>query len=448
MRHNPASATAIEQCERHFLALTSDFLASFPKKTVKRWLVAHSGGLDSQFLLHLAVNLLPKQQVVVIHVNHNLQPEAAAWAKFSRQQAETNGLSFILRDVTPEKNSEEAARRVRYEAFESVMESGDVLLLGHHLDDQAETLLFRFLRGSGIAGLQGIPVSRKLGKGYLLRPLLTCPRKMLEKSVTGLQLNHIHDPSNAALDYDRNFLRLSVLPLIKERWPNVARQWQSSAEIMRSTTALLEDYLDGDLRLCSPSRDRFEIAAWRALPLTRQDELLRHWIYRTLEMRVNQMQLSEIKRSVIDAGDSASPLYQLSEVELRRFNDVLYLVRPHIMHTSELLLNGDEVGVTSLGDGVLEFIRKGCSQEIKGELKIVRRKGGERCHPVGCTGSSTVKKILQEAKVPPWQRSNWPLLFHDEKLVAIPGICTSEDGSAEKLGFSLLWRPFSLSDSA
>ena len=187
--------------------LIASFLESMQAYPGKRWVIALSGGLDSIVMLHLAASHLPSHKLHILHINHHLQDSADAWSEFCRQQAKSLSLPFTQVDVSPANSSEAAARDARYAAFSHFLEIGDVLLLAHHANDQAETVLFRLLRGSGLNGLSGMPCSRMLGNNYIVRPLLSIPRFELEVWADTQQLNWIEDPSNQSALYDRNFLR-------------------------------------------------------------------------------------------------------------------------------------------------------------------------------------------------------------------------------------------------
>lgn len=435
-----SSKSTLDHCQRSFSAALSSFVSSLKTSQQPRWLIAHSGGLDSQLLLHLAANKLPNSSILVVHVNHHLQVEADSWAEFSRRQAERYGLKHCVVDVWPKGQSENAARNERYQAFEELMEEGDVFLLGHHADDQAETLLYRMLRGSGLAGMGGIPASRTLGEGYLLRPLLGCSREQLESAVSELALDYVSDPSNDQDDYDRNYLRNQVLPVLKLRWPKLTHRWSENAALFQESNDLLEQYLAGDLKLCSSRPDQFELDAWSEMDAIKQSALLRHWFFSVLNLRVNSQVLDNIISEVIEARPDADPLLSLGAVTLRRYQNSLYLV-PDInerLESIQVVSDGD----FDLGDGCLQV--RGLPPELK--LTISRRQGGESCTPIG-KKHRPVKKILHEAKITPWHREQWPLAYSDDNLIAVPGVCLCQGFPIEENHeFSVLWHPFSLSD--
>ena len=156
---------------------------------------------------------------------------------------------------------------------------------------------------------------------------------------------------------------------------------------------------------------------------------------------LNEQQLEQIQQDVIQAQSDANPIYSIQEHSLRRFRNHLYIVSP----SSELLDNVQisEAGCWVLGDGELTIE---LAKPLQKPLTLRRRKGGERCVPHGQVHSKSVKKLLQEADLPPWVKSGWPLIFQGETIVAVPGICVCDGWDKESSGFSLLWRPLSLSD--
>jgi len=190
----------------------------------ERLCVGFSGGADSHSLLHALAELSQRETlppIVALHVNHGLHGNADAWAMHCGKVASELGVGFHQEVVSVEAaaSPEAQARDARYRAFEAFLEVGDVLLLGHHIDDQVETVLFRLIRGAGPSGLAGIPEHRSLGKGSLLRPLLGVSRAQIEHYARVNELNYLTDSSNDDRRFDRNYLRHEVLPLIEARWP-------------------------------------------------------------------------------------------------------------------------------------------------------------------------------------------------------------------------------------
>jgi len=413
--------------------------------SVRRWVIAHSGGLDSQVLLHLASRYIPQDQLLVVHVNHQLQAEAEQWSLFSAKQAHALGIAHQILLVQPDSDSEDAARRARYDAFTGLLQSGDVLLQGHHADDQAETLLFRMLRGSGLQGLVGIPGSRPLGQGVLFRPLLSMTRESLEAYAAELRLEYVIDPSNHDTKYDRNFLRHRVLPVIAERWPDVSHRWARVTEQLEKSQQALNAYLDEDIEAALGQQFELDLSLLGKRDRGRQQQLLRRWCERAGGQLLNLRQLNTILDSVVNAADDASPVFRLGSLSVRRYRQHLYLVADVTSEREELkqLCPGEYV----LSDGTLKIRVGTYGLKTLDGVRMVRRKGGERCRPVGRGGSRTVKQCLQEAGIAPWLKQDWPLLVHEDEVVAIPGVCICEGWQKNSNGIQVSWCCSALSET-
>jgi len=404
----------------------------------RRWLIAHSGGLDSQVLLHLAARHLPAASVQVLHINHQLQSGAEKWAQFSAAQAKALGLDHQTVCLSLSDQSENSAREGRYQVFSDRLRAGDCLLMGHHADDQAETLLFRLLRGSGLRGLTGIPRSRPLAAGQLLRPLLGATRTQLEDWAQQQGLDWVDDPTNAIDDYDRNFLRNRVMPLLRERWPGLAQRWGQTATQLADAEQLLNQYLDRDLLSLQGAQRQLNCQQLPASAGQRR-ALLRRWLQQQ-GISVEAARLMRIETEVIGAQADAQPLMQLGELQLRRYQQQLFIVRPGAAPASPSQASL-ATGEHRLGDGVLS-IAAGAGLKTLDGLKLVRRQGGEYLRPAGRGGRCSLKKLLQEKGIPPWQRSHWPLLMSGEEIVAVPGLCVCENWQTESNGFLVNWTPF------
>ncbi|MGM0572056.1 MAG: tRNA lysidine(34) synthetase TilS, partial [Pseudomonadota bacterium] len=201
--------------------------------------IALSGGMDSVLLLHVAASLYAgTDRLSAVHVNHQLQPNADQTERFCQQVCGELGVPLDIRRVVVRSRQgagkdtggiEEAARHARYQVFEDILVPDELLLMAHHGDDQAETVLFRLLRGTGVAGLGGMPGSRPLGEGLLYRPLLAFSRGELQAWATEKGIDWVEDPSNTDERFDRNFLRQTIMPLLKARWPSLISRIGHSA---------------------------------------------------------------------------------------------------------------------------------------------------------------------------------------------------------------------------
>ncbi len=201
--------------------------------------VAFSGGIDSVALLY-ACSVLKKDgrlnELKAIHVNHNLSINAKLWEDHCINICKKLDIELIIYNIFIETNKdglESAARKGRYDVFNKVVKHNEQLLLGHHADDVAETILFRLFRGTGIDGLQGPKPKRKIGEGTLIRPLLKFSKKELLDFITTNKIDYIEDESNKESNQDRNYIRNKIMPLIHERWQNSEKRIQLTSELIQ-----------------------------------------------------------------------------------------------------------------------------------------------------------------------------------------------------------------------
>ncbi|WP_101756620.1 tRNA lysidine(34) synthetase TilS [Oceanicoccus sp. KOV_DT_Chl] len=345
------------------MALTTETLTAtlVPYLDAPRWLVAYSGGVDSHVLLQLLTHVPNHPVIEAVHINHQLQADANHWAGHCQQQADQLNIPLhtvaIDIDSQPKGSLEEQARDARYQVFESLLQPGDVLMMGHHLDDQVETLLLRLLRGSGVRGGSAMPQGRVLGNGLLLRPLLTIPRSVIESYANAHQLQWIEDPSNQLSDFDRNFLRLQLLPIIAERWPEY-RQTLSRTAALNEEAALLNTELaqldlvglglgeKGGLDSGAVGADSvLPLAGLHALSDSRKKNLLRYWLQVGGFALPSAAQLQAVITDVINAQPDAEPVVAWgNEVQVRRFNHCLYAMPPLAAIDKTLVADWDLVG--------------------------------------------------------------------------------------------------------
>ena len=417
-----------------------------------RWLLAFSGGLDSTVLLHLVQDYRRAHPdappLTAVHVNHNLQPGAAAWERHCERVCAALAVPLLLREVTvvaDGRGIEAAAREARYEALAAVLEEGDVLFFAQHQDDQVETLLLRWLRGAGLRGLQGMPSLRPLGAGQLSRPLLAWPRAALEDYARQHRLQWIDDPSNADTGFDRNYLRHEVLPLLAQRWPGYRGSLVRSARQLGSAAAALEQLLPAPPACATPLGDPgIPVASLRREAAGSSWLVLQQWLLDLGLPVPPRASAMEFLRQLQAGG--GSPELAWSGQRLRRFGDGVYLLPiGAAVISAQANRLAPELPLDLSGFGTLELIPADREAGIAlgpGEFLVVRNRcGGERCQPLGRAHSQRLKKLLQEARVPPWWRDRLPLLYLNDELVAVADLWLCASPRIVNEGGAGAWRP-------
>ncbi len=414
--------------------------------------VALSGGLDSTVLLHLLARggVHPLRAV---YVDHQLHPDAVAWGERCRLLCAALGVPFATERVTVESRSgeglEAAARRARYGALSAVLAPGELLVTAHHRDDQVETVIMNLMRGSGVAGIAGIPRRAPLGGGFVLRPLLDVPRAVLFDYAAREGLTWIEDPANADEHMDRNYLRHQVLPALARRWPGMRGTVARSARLCAEAAGVLDELAAQDARRVQRA-GRVSIPALRALSEPRRRNLLRHLCRNRLGSVPSESHLGEGLTQLLAAGGDRNPALSWAGGEIRRYRDALYLLPPLTPAPAHapLTLRANAGGAVDLGYGCgrLRLVRSRGSglsaSKVGGELAVRYRVGGERIQPLGSGHARELKKLLQERGVVPWMRERIPLLWSGDALAAVADLWVAAEfaaGAAEQ-GLRVHWQ--------
>ncbi|KZX59161.1 hypothetical protein A3709_16565 [Halioglobus sp. HI00S01] len=422
------------------------------------WYVGFSGGVDSTALLHLLTRWRRGRDdvpaITALHVNHGLQQQAAEWVNHCAWICRFLDVPFKALDARVEADGEgleAAARDARYAQFEAQLGEGDVLFLGHHQDDQVETLFLRLLRGAGVEGLAAMPAARRLGAGRLSRPLLDTPRSALEAYVAEHGLSCIEDPSNGDTSLDRNYLRAEVLPLLAARWPGY-----------RKTVTRAGDHLAVAASALREARQlpatQFSCVGDPGLPVSSLVEpdsetaaaTLRDWLKLGGYPAPDALALAEFLRQLREAGEDAAPRLDCGKYQLQRFQNAVYLLltQDNLPEALPELAPGQSLTLPGIGDiGLARAEGEGVWLALDERPEVAVREGGERCRPVARKRSTSLKKLLQEAAIPPWWRDRVPLLQLDGEILAVGalGPCASERwgdvGEEDEASWQLYWKP-------
>ena len=412
-------------------------------------LVAYSGGLDSTVLLHLLVEAKKTFlfELHAMHVHHGLSKNADLWADFCQSQCASLKVPIQIVHVTIDLKAgngiEAAARALRYNAlFEARF--GDIkplIVTAHHQDDQAETFILQLLRGAGVKGLSSMAAVDQTKR--MLRPLLNISRAQLVEYATCHQLEWCEDESNQNTNYERNFVRQSVMPLLEARYPAVKSVISRSASHMAEARTLLDDLaqLDAEPLL---QDNHLDIKGLRNLSKIRAKNCLRWWLAQNSLPMPNTEHLNEILLQLLDAKPDANLTIKLQHLTLKRFQHRAYLVQEKKLTSYDLVWNGEAEIVLPDG-GKLQF------KQVKGaglanklgmtKLRITNRDGGERFKPSAIRPTRTLKYLFQTANIPPWQRRLIPLIYWQDTLAYVPNIGVAYDLQAgeNEPGVEITW---------
>ena len=405
----------------------------------RRYWVAYSGGCDSHVLLYSLAALREQLGVPLhaIHINHGLQSVAHAWETHCQQVCDSLAVPLKIVRVNAAhaagESPEEAARVARYGVFDELLADGDILLMAHHRDDQAETLMLQLLRGAGVKGLAAMPVVARLGRGLLLRPLLHFTRAVLMHYAQQAGLVWIEDPSNTATRFDRNFLRHEIMPLLHQRWPATATTLSRVSEHMAESATLLQQLAALDYQQHRATGDRLQVVSLRVLDGARVRNLLRYWLSDICRLSTpDSAHLNRIVQEVLPAAEDANPVVSWRGGEVRRYRGELYAMPPLVgPGIDNKTIHWDAKQALPLnGHMLIPHLVRGQGldrqQLQQHELTIRFRQGGEKCRPVGRDHRHSLKHLFQEWGIPPWQRESVPLLYVGEEIAQVIGYCICE----------------------
>ena len=411
-----------------------------------RIVVALSGGVDSVVLLHLLFRFRQScvQQrndyltLIAHNVNHGLSDNAEHWAAFCTAYCQQLDVKLICSQVDIERKSrtslEALARDARYQCFQEKMQDHDVIVTGHHQDDQLETLLLALKRGSGSTGLQGIRLFQTFFNGYLLRPLLNFSRQQLMDYAQHHDLKWVEDESNLNIDFDRNFIRQQISPLLNARWPAIAQSVSRTAQLCQEQQSLLNEVAEQDLSVCIEERfsqQTLTIAALSKFSEARRNNILRYWLKSNGLQYPSSKQLMVLWDQVALAQSDKQPKLQMPTVAICRYQGQLYIVPNQALSlpVQPILWSGESILWLQPGYLGINFSQVDTSLSKRYKVQCCLRSHLDAqltCLPKGRDKKRSIKKLLHEYHVPPWLRDQVVFVVVDGELLEAVGVWQCE----------------------
>jgi tRNA(Ile)-lysidine synthase len=443
--------------------------------TLARWLalrpaseplcVAYSGGIDSSVLLHALVSARnsavgdAKCQLSAVHVHHGLSPNADVWAMHCTVKAHSLNVHCEVIPVTVSGAEtigiEAAARDARYAALRAhALSTGSTIVLAHHAQDQAETVLLQLLRGAGPAGLASMPETAL----PFARPFLGVAKAAIDDYAGQHNVGHIVDESNVDLRFARNRLRHQVWPALVSAFSSAERtlaraaQWQHESDEIAGALATL------DAIRCA-SDGTIIVAEWRTLSSARRRNVFRFWLAQQGIPTPSAERLLEWEKQLLTHNETQNVLLEHASFagSIRVYRGRIIHVEPTAATHDELAVDVRWLGELSLrfGAGVVHFrpmtdemsAMSNCLiRPIKaGETWVIRyRREGDSIVLSPNSGGVTLKKVFQSADIAPWLRAEWPILTCNGVIAALPGLAVAGEFRAsdgDENGVAVEWQP-------
>ena len=298
--------------------------------------VGFSGGSDSSLALQVTndylIEINDSSKLLALHVNHLSQNDSSIWEKHCEEVCAASGIRFKAQQKQVEvkgEGFEAAARKVRQEIFAS-FDANTVIVLGHHLDDQVETVLFRMLRGTGMKGLSGMNRISTFGDKIVLRPLFTLTKSDILKRLNDRGVKFITDNSNEDNAYSRNYIRNLIIPKMLERWPAGSKNIARMTQLARQQSDLLTKLLEDNLKEVS-DESGLSIEGLKQYDAFHRSELVRMWLDRNGYASPNESQMREIEKSFFQSRHEADPVIKFQREDGQKKGVILTKVNNYIL---------------------------------------------------------------------------------------------------------------------
>lgn len=443
------------------------------KENYFKFLIGYSGGLDSSVLLYnivLLKNKYKQMSLRVIHINHNINPLSKIWSTHCYKQCKKLQLNLIIVNVKHNiidilkkqyGGIESSARYIRYKIYHKHILKDEILLLGHHLQDQTENFILSLKRSSGPRGLSGIKIKTFIGRLCIYRPMLHISKDKIYSYAVSNKLSWVEDPSNKDCYYDRNYIRWNLLPILRNKWPFIERSISKSSFLCSLQEELLSEYIVKELNnLMNFKNDSLNFVPLLPMSPAKQYYILRLWINKIKPNLIPSYTfILHILKNVIYTKIDSNPKLKFNNFEIRKYKDYIYLV--------------DYISEKDLKQIIIQCFYPWKKLQLPYNLgyiiqvnqnsllgtKIIKPKNNENIYIKfginekillsNLDKSWHLNKYLKAKSVPHWGRCRIPLLFYNNTLIASPNLFVCKKANPYYIGnklkttnyFSLQWIP-------
>ncbi|WP_081309750.1 tRNA lysidine(34) synthetase TilS [Acinetobacter pittii] len=392
------------------------------------FLIGCSGGMDSMLLLHLMSQIFP-HKIRLIYIDHQLQSKSAEWGELVAKQATRLNIPYIIQKVqVTDGNLEAQARQARYQAYRQHLQANEILVLAHHQQDQAETVILRLLSGTGVDGLAAMQSIDYRKDMTIWRPFLDLTREQIAEWTTQLEIEYIDDPTNYDIHYDRAWSREELWPFLQNRFPKMQQALSRTSYLMQDASEILEEVLKIDLQNCGTD-EYLDLTQLLKLSSARQRQLLSVWMKGEGQYRPAFEMVERLKNEVIDSKSDAQAALHWNQFYYVRYQHHLYRLSRQVFLAEKLNPVETETEhhfqlgkIVDCASGNFQITQKnmGLSASLLNKkLKIIRRQGGEKIHLYGRVGQWPLKKAIQEAHILPWLRHTIQILVIDNVMLGV-----------------------------
>ncbi|MDX8367643.1 tRNA lysidine(34) synthetase TilS [Cytobacillus sp. IB215665] len=417
-------------------------------------IVGVSGGPDSLALLHLLIGLKRSfgLKLIVAHVDHMFRgKQSENEMRFVEQHCSSLGIiceatQINVSDYKQKKkiSTQVAARECRYRFFSSMMKKYEAqyLALGHHGDDQIETVLMKLVRGSTGLGYAGIPVKRPFSIGHIIRPLLSLSREEIEHYCQSIGLEPRRDPSNDKDDYTRNRIRHRVLPYLKRENERVHERVQQFSEMMIEDQNYLKELTENELNKVMKKKDNTIIISRESylklpIPLQRRGiQLILKYLYQEVPPSLSSIHINDFLAALNNNHPSGTLHYPMGLKVVKSYDDIIFTYDERAIKEYNYVHEVPSQIELPNGDLIFSEIIKQLPNGVNGNHSIVldknsvelplvirTRKPGDKMTLKGTDGTKKIKDIFIDQKIPLYERDEWPVVEDRYgRIIWLPGL--------------------------
>ncbi|QNS01850.1 MAG: tRNA lysidine(34) synthetase TilS [Buchnera aphidicola (Pentalonia nigronervosa)] len=418
------------------------------------FLIAYSGGLDSTVLLYNMIQIkknIPHIKIRAIHINHNFNKLSKKWIIHCKKTCIKHHVPLILAEINIDKkikkhtnNIEEKLRIQRYNIIYKHLLPNEILLTGHHMNDQCETLILSLKRGSGPTGLSGMSDETKFGYNKkIIRPFLNITKKELKNWAYRNHLKWVEDTNNLNTDHDRNFIRHEIIPILEKRWPFFIKTCFRTSKICQQENIVKKILLHEKIQYFTEMHNSLRIHQFQNMNKNMCTELIRYWLFLNNIKTISYQNIQVIYNQMICSRIDANPKIKLKQHEIRRYKKSIYLIknRKNLKNTI-LFWHNQNIQLTLPNNlGCLTKNNYGMilPKPQKNEIINIRFQLEGKILIFGKSNRQKVKKVWQENHIPPWERNQVPLLFYDNCFISALGIFVIQTNKKYKSIWHISW---------
>ena len=400
---------------------------SLERTGYRNFLIAISGGADSLLLLTIINKLkdLHKFNIRAIHINHNVVNNSKLMERHCVEICNSYKTEIVLKNLktSKESNLEEHLRTERYKLIFKNIHEDEALVLGHHLDDQIETFFYRLFRGSSPIGLSSMSEVSKREGMVICRPLLSVSKKTIMRIAKDNELQHINDPSNNNLNFDRNYIRKKIIPKIKDRWSGLDKVMMHNIKLQNIYKNITSDYIDM-IYDHVVRKNKIDIKVLNNYPKYIHSIFMKHWVSKTIDYELNKNELSNLCNLINNKNNHYPKLILKNNVSIIKYNNSLHIVdnARRIDIPSKSWDTKDDV---VFGDNIVSIMKlksKGIYESLSKRAPITLKcvQGSEKIK-LNNDNHQDLKKIFQNKSIPIWERERFILLFSQNQLLVAYG---------------------------